>query len=71
MAPPSIRGFSCARRPTIKDRNFLIIAGAITAFFLPFALAFPPSLLEKLIATIGLMLVAAGIAALVVRLRRK
>ena len=26
---------------------FLIIAGAITALFLPFALAFPPTLLGK------------------------
>ena len=67
MAPPSIRASSCARKQTIKDRRFLIIAGAITALFLPFALAFPPSLLEKLIATTGLVLVAAGIAALVKR----
>ncbi|HEY3077917.1 MAG TPA: hypothetical protein VGJ74_22305 [Burkholderiales bacterium] len=50
---------------------FLIIAGAITALFLPFALAFPPTLLEKLAAMAALVLVAAGISALVVKLRRK
>jgi ABC-type transport system involved in cytochrome c biogenesis permease component len=53
------------------SKTFLIIAGAITALFLPFALAFPPTLLEKLIATAALVAIAAGIAALVVRLRRK
>ena len=52
-------------------QTFLIIAGAITAVFLPFALAFPPTLLEKLAAMVGLVLVAAGIAALVIKLRRK
>jgi len=50
---------------------FLIIAGAITAIFLPFALAFPPSLVEKLAAVVLLILVAAGISALVMRLRRR
>ena len=50
---------------------FLIIAGAITALFLPFALAFPPSLLEKLAAVVVLVLAAAGISALVVKLRRQ
>jgi len=29
---------------------FLIIAGAITALFLPFAVAFPPTLVEKIAA---------------------
>jgi hypothetical protein len=43
----------------------------VTALFLPFALAFPPSLLEKLIATAALVAIASGVAALVVRLRRK
>ena len=33
--------------PKPRDPMFLIIAGAITAIFLPFAVAFPPSLLEK------------------------
>lgn len=54
-----------------KDGNFLIIAGAITALFLPFTLAFPPTLLEKLIATAALVAVACGIAALVIRFRRQ
>ena len=49
---------------------FLIITGAITAFFLPFALAYPRSLLEKLGATTALVLVAAGIAALVLHFRK-
>jgi hypothetical protein len=50
---------------------FLIIAGAITAIFLPFALAFPPTLLEKAAAVAVLLLAAAGISALVAKLRRK
>ena len=54
-----------------RDPLFLIIAGAITAIFLPFAIAFPPSLLEKVGAVVALMLVAAGISALVVKLRRQ
>jgi hypothetical protein len=58
-----------ARKP--RDPMFLIIAGAITALFLPFALAFPPTLLEKLAAMVALILLAAGIAALVIKLRRK
>lgn len=48
---------------------FLILTGALTALFLPFALAFPHTLLEKLGAALLLVLVAAGIAALVVTLR--
>jgi hypothetical protein len=50
---------------------FLIIAGAITAIFMPFALAFPPTLLEKLAAVAALVLVAAGVSALVMKLRKK
>jgi len=50
---------------------FLIIAGAITAIFLPFAIAFPPTLLQKLVAIAALVLAAAGAAALILRLRRK
>ena len=57
--------------PKPRDPLFLIIAGAITALFLPFAIAFPPSLLEKAGAVVALMLVAAGISALVVKLRRR
>jgi hypothetical protein len=58
-----------ARKP--RDPMFLIIAGAITALFLPFALAFPPTLLEKLGAMVALLLVAAGASALIMKLRRK
>jgi hypothetical protein len=50
---------------------FLIITGALTALFLPFALAFPHTLLEKLGAMLALILVAAGIAAAVLALKRK
>ena len=57
--------------PKPRDPMFLIIAGAITAIFLPFAIAFPPSLLEKAGAVVALMLVAAGISALVMKLRRQ
>jgi len=49
---------------------FLIITGALTALGLPFALAFPRSLLEKLGAMILLVLAAAGIAALILHLRK-
>ncbi|HZD19529.1 MAG TPA: hypothetical protein VE325_02560 [Burkholderiales bacterium] len=54
-----------------RDPLFLIIAGAITALFLPFAIAFPPTFIEKLAAIALLVLVAAGISALILRLRRK
>jgi hypothetical protein len=47
-----------------------MVAGAITALFLPFALAFPRSLLEKAIATGALVALACAIAALVIRLRK-
>ena len=50
---------------------FLIVAGAITALFLPFALAFPRTLLEKLGAVVALVLVAAGISALVMALKKR
>ena len=49
---------------------FLIVTGAVTALFLPFALAFPRTLLEKLGAVVALVLVAAAIAALVMALRK-
>jgi hypothetical protein len=54
-----------------RDPLFLIIAGAITALFLPFAIAFPPTFIGKLAALAALLLVAAGTSALVMRLRRK
>ena len=50
-----------------RRARFLIIAGAVTALFLPFALAFPPSLPEKLLAAAALVGVACGIAAIAVR----
>ena len=52
-------------------QTFLIIAGAITALFLPFTLAFPPTLLLKLAATAALVLAAAGASALILKVRRK
>jgi predicted benzoate:H+ symporter BenE len=54
-----------------RDPMFLIIAGAITAIFLPFALAFPRTLAEKVGAVALLVAVASGISALALRLRRK
>ena len=57
--------------PKRRDPMFLVIAGAITAVFLPFAVAFPPTLLEKMAAIAALVLVAAGISAVAIRLRRK
>ena len=54
-----------------KTSRFLIIAGAVTALGLPFALAFPKSLVEKLLAVAVLVLAAAGIAAAVQALRKK
>jgi len=57
--------------PKPRDPMFLIIAGALTAIFMPFALAFPPTLLEKLAAVAALVLVAAGVSALVMKLRKK
>jgi predicted benzoate:H+ symporter BenE len=50
---------------------FLVIIGAVTALFLPFALAFPRTLLEKLGAVVALVLVAAGISALVMALKKR
>jgi hypothetical protein len=54
-----------------RTSKFLIIAGAITALGLPFALAFPKSLVEKLLAVAVLVLAAAAIAAAVQALRKK
>jgi hypothetical protein len=55
----------------MRDPNFLIIAGAITALFLPFAVAFPPSLALKLAAVVALVVVAGGVSALVIKFRRR
>jgi len=54
-----------------KTQKFLIVAGAITAAGLPFALAFPETLLEKLLAVTALVLAAAGISAALGGLRKK
>jgi amino acid transporter len=51
-------------------QNFLIIAGALTAFGLPFALAFPRTLLEKLACIAALVAAACLIAAAIVAIRR-
>ena len=50
---------------------FFIIMGTVAALGLPFALAFPRTLLEKLLAVLALTLAGAAIAALVVSLRKK
>jgi hypothetical protein len=57
----------------MKERisKFLIVAGAITAAGLPFAVAFPRTLLEKLLAVTALVLAAAGISAAMAALRKK
>lgn len=52
------------------DPLFLIIMGALTAFGLPFALAFPRTLIEKLLAVLALVLVSAAIAALAMTLKK-
>jgi predicted benzoate:H+ symporter BenE len=57
--------------PEPRDPMFLIIAGAITALFLPFAIAFPPTLIAKLAAMAALVIVASGVSALVLKLRRR
>ena len=53
------------------DPFFLIIMGAVTALGLPFALAFPRTLIEKLLAVLALVLVSAAIAALVMTLKKR
>ena len=54
-----------------RDPMFLIIAGAIIALFLPFALAFPPTTAAKMAAVLALILIAAGVSALILNLRRR
>jgi hypothetical protein len=54
-----------------KTQKFLIIAGAIIAAGLPFALAFPKTLFEKLLAVTALVLGAAAISAAIGVLRKK
>ena len=50
---------------------FLILMGALTALGLPFALAFPPTLIKKLLALAALVLVAAALAAAIEAFRRR
>jgi hypothetical protein len=50
---------------------FFIVAGAITAVFLPFAMAFPPGFAGKIAAVAALVLAAAGVSALALALRRR
>ena len=50
---------------------FLIVMGAVTALGLPFALAFPRTLLEKILAVAALLVVAAAVAAAVESFRRR
>ena len=57
--------------PKPRDAKFLIIAGASTALFLPFAIAYPPTLMEKGIAVALLVALACGFAALVMRLKQR
>jgi hypothetical protein len=53
-----------------KHASFLIIAGALTALGLPFALAFPRTLLEKLLAVAALVALSAFVAAAIGAIRR-
>ena len=54
----------------MKDQTFLLVAGVITALFLP-ALVFLQTTELKLIGFIVILAAACGIAALVVKLRKK
>ena len=53
-----------------KSARFLIVAGTLTALGLPFAIAFPKTLLEKAVAVAALVAVAAAIAWAVQKMRR-
>jgi hypothetical protein len=57
----------------MKERasRFLIIAGAITAFGLPFAIAFPRGLLFKGLAIAALVAAASAVAAAVMAMRKQ
>jgi hypothetical protein len=57
----------------MNDRyaRFLIIAGTVTALGLPFAIAFPRTLLDKALAVAALVAVAAAIAGIAIALRKK
>lgn len=57
--------------PKPREANFLIIAGAVTALFLPFAIAYPPTLMGKGIAVALLIALACGFAAAIMRLKQR
>jgi hypothetical protein len=54
-----------------QRKIFFILAGAFTALGLPFAIAFPRTLGEKLLAVAALVAVAAVLSAGIGALRRK
>ena len=54
----------------MKNQTFLLIAGIITALLLPM-LVFLQTVELKLAGFVGILVVACGIAALVVKLRKK
>ncbi len=54
----------------MKDQTFLLVAGLVTALLLP-TLVFLPSMEQKLAAFVAIIAVAAGIATLVVKFRKK
>lgn len=58
-------------QPKPRDAKFLIIAGAVTALFLPFAIAYPPTLIGKGIAVTVLVALACGFAAIIMRLKQR
>jgi hypothetical protein len=51
--------------------RFLIVAGTVTALGLPFAIAFPRTLLDKALAIAALVAAAAAIAWMVMVLQKK
>ena len=54
----------------MKDPTFLLVAGVITALLLP-TLVFLPAMELKLAAFVAIVAAACGVAAVVVRLRKK
>ena len=53
-----------------RSARFLIVAGILAALGLPFAIAFPRTLLEKMLAVGALVAAAAAIAWVVMALRK-
>ena len=54
----------------MKDQTFLLVAGVTTALLLPL-LVFLHTMEQKLAGFVAILVAACGIAALVVRLRKK